>query len=112
MASKIELAAQYMAFQQEQKVDALLAMLADDVSMTSPMTGTISGRDALADQFRTRPMGGGGANSPMGDITWLDPEEDGQDVKILGTGSPFGTLKITLGFNDNNKINKIDAGLA
>jgi hypothetical protein len=112
LASRLELAAQYMAFQQEQKFDELVDMLAEDVSMNSPMTGTISGKDALSEQLRRMPMGGGGSNSPMGNISWQQPEEDGADVKILGTGSAFGTLKITLGFDDDDKINKIDAGLA
>ena len=111
MASRIELVKQYMAFQTEQKLDELLEMLADDVTMSNPMTGTISGKDALAEQMKNRPMGGGG-NSPMGNITWSDPEEDGNDVKVLGTGGSFGTLKILLGFNEDDKINKIEAGLA
>lgn len=111
MASKIELAKQYMEYQQEQKIDELLAMLADDVTMSNPMTGTINGKDALAEQIKNRPMGGG-ANSPMGNITWHNPEEDGDDVKVLGTGSSFGTLKIVIGFDDGDKINKIEAGLA
>ncbi len=111
MATKIELTKQYMAFQNEQKLDELLEMLADDVTMSNPMTGTISGKDALAEQMKNRPTGGGG-NSPMGDITWSDPEEEGDDVKVLGTGSPFGTIKILLGFNDDDQINKIEAGLA
>ncbi len=100
-----------MAFQTEQKLDELLEMLADDVTMSNPMTGTISGKDALAEQMKNRPMGGGG-NSPMGNVTWSDPEEEGDDLKVLGTGGSFGTLKILLGFNDDDKINKIEAGLA
>lgn len=111
MASRIELVKQYMALQSEQNVDELLALVADDVIMSNPMTGTINGKEALAEQMKNRPMGGGG-NSPMGNITWSDPEEDGDDVKVLGTGGSFGTLKILLGFNDDDKINKIEAGLA
>ncbi len=111
MASRIELVKQYMAFQSEQKLDELLELLADDVTMSNPMTGTISGKDALAEQMKNRPMGGGG-NSPMGNVTWSDPEEEGDDVKVVGTGGSFGTLKILLGFNDDDKINKIEAGLA
>ncbi len=111
MASRIELVKQYMAFQTEQKLDELLELLADDVTMSNPMTGTINGKDALAEQMKNRPMGGGG-NGPMGNVTWSDPEEDGDDVKVLGTGGSFGTLKILLGFSDDDKINKIEAGLA
>ena len=111
MASKIELVKQYVAFQTEQKLDELLEMLADDVTMSSPMTGTVAGKDALAELLKNQPMGGGG-DGPMGNITWLDPEQEGDEVKVLGTGSSFGTLKIVVGFNDDDKINKIEAGLA
>lgn len=111
MATRIELAQQYMDYQREQKLDDLVAMLADDVTMSSPMSGTISGKDALAEQMKNRPMGGGG-NSPMGNITWSDPEAEGDDVKVLGIGSPMGTLRILLGFNDDDQINKIEMGLA
>jgi hypothetical protein len=45
-------------------------------------------------------------------LTWSDPEEEGDTVKVLGTGSPFGTIKMVLTFNPEDKISKIDAGLA
>ena len=109
MPTSIELAKQYMDYQQEQKLDDLLAMLADDVTMSSPMSGTISGKEALAEQIRNMPMGSDG---PMGNITWADPEAEGDGVKVLGSGSPMGTLKILLGFNDEAQINKIEMGLA
>ncbi len=109
MASRVELAKQYMDYQREQKLDEMLVMLAEDVVMSNPMMGTISGKEALEQQMRNRPMGGGGA---MGNITWSDPEEEGESVKILGTGSPFGPIKVVLTFNPEDKINKIEAGLA
>ena len=111
MATRIELTKQYMEYQRDQKIDELLKMLADDVTMSNPMTGTIIGKDALAEQIKNRPMGGGG-NSPMGNITWSDPEAEGDDVKVLGTGSPMGTIKILLSFNDDDLVNKIGMGLA
>ena len=43
---------------------------------------------------------------------WSDPEEDGDSVKVLGSGSSFGTIKIVLTYNSADKINKIEAGLA
>ncbi len=111
MATRIELTKQYMDYLRDQKIDELLEMMADDVTMSNPMTGTINGKDALAEQIKNIPIGGGG-NSPMGDITWKDPETEGDDVKVLGTGSPMGTLKIQLGFNDDDLVNKIGMGLA
>lgn len=110
MASRAELTKQYMGLQREQKVDEMVDMLADDVTMTNPMTGTISGKEALANQMRNPAAGGGGGGGMT--LEWSEPEEDGDSVKILGTGSPFGTIKIVLGFNGADKINKIDAGLA
>lgn len=110
MASRVELAKQYMDYQREQKLDEMLAMLADDVVMSNPMMGTITGKAALEQQMRNRPMGGGGGG--MGNISWSDPEEEGDSAKIVGTGSPFGPIKIVLTFNADDKINRIEAGLA
>lgn len=110
MASKVELAKQYMGLMQEQKMDEMLEMMSDDVTMSNPMTGTTTGKQALADQMKNRPAGGG-AGGGM-NLTWSDPEEEGDAVKILGSGSPFGTIKILLSFDANDKINKVDAGLA
>jgi len=109
MATRIELAKQFIDYQLEQRVDDLVAMLAEDVTMSSPMSGAISGKDALAEQIRNMPMGSDG---PMGNITWADPEAEGDDVKVLGSGSPMGTLKILLGFNDDDQVNNIEMGLA
>ena len=72
------------------------------------MTGTVAGKDALAQQMSNRPAGGGA----MGDIIWSDPEEEGDEVKIVGTGSPFGPIKIVLTYNADDQISKIEAGLA
>jgi hypothetical protein len=38
--------------------------------------------------------------------------QDGEGMKIVGTGSPCGPIKIVLSFNGDDQINKIDAGLA
>lgn len=107
MASRVELTKQYMGLQRERKVDEMVEMLADDVTMTNPMTGTITGKEALANQMRNPTAGGGGMN-----LEWSEPEEDGDNVKILGAGSPFGTIKIVLGFDADDKIDKIEIGLA
>ena len=108
MASRSDLTKQYMDYQREQKTDEMMDMLADDVTMSSPMTGTVTGKEALKQQMQNRPAGGGG----MGDIQWSDPKEDGDSVNVLGSGSPFGTLKIVLTYNSDDKISKIEAGLA
>ena len=45
-------------------------------------------------------------------ITWGAPEAEGENIKVVGTGSPFGPVKVVLGFNDADLINRIDIGLA
>jgi hypothetical protein len=106
MASKIDLAKQYMQLQQEQKREESLGMLAEDVTMTNPMTGTISGKAAFQAAMANQPAAG------QMQISWSEPEEDGDTVKILGTGSPFGPIKVVLGFDGADLIKSIDIGLA
>jgi hypothetical protein len=105
MASKIDLAKQYMQLQAEQKREESLGMLADDVTMTNPMTGTIAGKPALQAAMANQPAG-------QMQISWSEPEEDGDTVKIVGAGSPFGPIKVVLGFNGSDQINRIEIGLA
>ncbi len=107
MSTRIDIAVQYMQLLGSDNTDEILAMLADDVVMTNPMTGTTTGKAALQAQMANRPAAGGG----MG-ISWGAPEADGDGIKIVGTGSPFGPVKVALGFNDADQINRIDIALA
>jgi hypothetical protein len=104
--SRIDLARQYMEYQRDQNFDAALAMLADDVVVSNPMTGTMTGKEAVEQGMRNRPAGGAGG------ITWAEPQETGNMVKVVGTGSPFGDIKIEISFNSDDQISKIDIGLA
>jgi hypothetical protein len=106
MASRVELARKQMELMRDGKVDEALEMLADDVVASNPMTGSQTGKEAVAAGIRNRPAGGGGMN-----IQWSDPEEEGDTVKIVGTGSPFGPIKIVIGFNASDQINRIDIGM-
>ena len=106
MASRVELTRQFMELLRDGKVDEAVAMLADDVVASNPMTGTQTGKAAVEAGMRNRPAGGGAAN-----IQWSDPEEEGDTVKIIGTGSPFGPIKIVMGFNASDQINKFDIGM-
>ena len=106
MASRIEIAQEYMRLLGGDSGDQMLAMLADDVVMTNPMTGTTNGKAAMQAQMTNRPAAGGM------NITWGAPEAAGDAVKIVGTGSPFGPVQVVLGFNDAELINRIDIGLA
>jgi hypothetical protein len=107
MATKIELAKRYIELQRDHNTDEMIAMLADDVVMTTPMTGTVAGKAALEQQLRAAPAHGGGMT-----ITWLEPEEDGENIKVIGTGTPFGNVKVLLSFNGDDKLARIEAGLA
>jgi len=106
MGDRIALARQYMELQRDNKIDEAVAMLADDVSMTNPMTGTVTGKAAVEAAIRSQPRGDGGMQ-----IQWSDPELNGDTVSTVGTGLPFGPIKIAMTFNGEDKINKIDIGL-
>lgn len=105
MADRSELAQKFMGLQEAGKTDDAIAMLADDVVASNPMTGTQTGKPAVEAGIRSQPGGGG-----MG-ITWGAPVVDGDIIAIVGTGSPFGPIKISIGFNASDQINKIDIGL-
>ncbi len=104
MSSRVDLAQQYMDYFAAQKTDEALVMMSDDAVMSNPMTGTTNGKAALLAQVVGAPPGGGGMS-----ISWGAPESDGDNVKIVGTGSPFGPVKVVLGFDDGDLINRIDA---
>ena len=105
MADRIELARQYMDLQRDNKIDEAIAMLAEDVSLTNPMTGTVTGKSAVETAIRSQPRADGM------NIEWSEPELNGDTVSTVGTGLPFGPIKVALSFNGEDKINKIDIGL-
>jgi hypothetical protein len=107
MADRSELAKKFMALQADGKTDDAIAMLADDVVASNPMTGTQTGKAAVEGGIRTQPAGGGGFT-----IDWQEPTVEGDTATIIGTGSPFGPIKVVIGFNGSDQVNKIDIGLA
>lgn len=106
MADRLEIAKNYMALQGAGDVDGAAALLADDVTISNPMTGTTTGKDAAVAGMRSRP-GGGGAPG----VTWREPVADGDNVKIVGDGSPFGPVRILISFTGDDKIQKVDISL-
>ena len=106
MASRVELTRQFMELLRAGKVGEAVAMLSDDVVASNPMTGAQTGKAAVEAGIRNSPGGGGAAG-----IQWSNPEEEGDTVKIIGTGSPFGPIKIVVGFDASDQINKFDIGL-
>ena len=107
MADRMEIARNYLGAQRDGKVDEAVALLADDVVMVNPMTGTTTGKAAAEAGLRARP-GGGAAGF---NITWREPEEVEGSVKVVGDGSPFGPIRILISFNDSDQIAKVDVGL-
>jgi hypothetical protein len=106
VANRTDLFTRFMTLQFGGKLDDAIAMLADDVVLTDPMTGTATGKDAVAAVMRSRPPGA----SDM-QLTWSAPETNGDTVKIIGSGSPFGPLNVVVRFDGADRINKIDIGL-
>lgn len=106
MADRTEIAKSYMALQGAGDVDGAVALLSDDVVISNPMSGTTTGKAAAEAGMRNRPAGGA-----AGGITWRDPVADGDNVKIVGDGSPFGPVRILISFTGEDKISKVDIGL-
>jgi len=101
----MEVAKQFMALSADRKFDEVGALLADDVVASNPMTGAVSGKDAVMAGMRSQP------EMPGMTITWSDPSAEGDTVSSVGSGLPFGPIKMTLAFNADHKINKIDIGM-
>lgn len=107
MADHLEIARKYLTAQRDAKVDEAVALLADDVTMVNPMTGTTVGKAMAEAGMRNNPAGGGAGMN----IVWREPEAVDSDVKIVGDGSPFGPVRILISFNDKDQIAKVDIGL-
>jgi SnoaL-like domain len=103
VADRTELTKQFIALQNDSKFDEAVAMLSDDVTSTNPMTGTVTGKAAVEAGMRNRPAGF--------TIEWAEPKADGDTVSSVGTGLPFGPIKMILNFNAEDKIDKIDIGM-
>ena len=108
MASRAELAGKFLDYQRNRDIDSAAAMLSDDVVTNNPMQGTVSGKATVVERMRAGPPGGGGGIQ----LSWSEPQEEGDAVTLLGSGSPFGTIKVVLTFNSEDRISRIDASLA
>ena len=105
MPSRIDLFTTFMTHQFEGHLDDAIAMLADDVVLTDPMTGAATGKAAVEAAMRGRPPGASDMN-----LTWSEPEIDGDTVKLVGSGGPF-PITVAVRFDAADRINKIDIGL-
>jgi hypothetical protein len=106
MADRIDLARKYLDLQREGKIDEAVAMLSDDVIASNPMMGTQTGKPAVEEAMRNRPAAAGGMT-----LEWGEPKQEGDTVSIVATGSPFGPIKVSVGFNSSDQIDKIEIGM-
>ncbi len=109
MASKAELAQEYLAKSMANDIEGTLALLSDDVVLNRPMIGAATGKEAVAEAMRSRPAGIGGMTP-----TFEEPQEAGDQVRVKGNlppGLPFPVTSLTWTFSyAGDKISKIDIG--
>lgn len=120
MIDRQQLARQYLALQAQGRIEDALAMLAENVVSSSPITGTKTGRVAVEAEMRSQPPGvlmmvvgeyGGTDSISASQVVWAEPEDDGKIVKIAGKAPVFGSLKIALTFDKEAKIDSLDVRL-
>jgi hypothetical protein len=112
VSDKVELAQQYIALQtnrDEKAIDDLAGKIAEDAVLTSPR-GAINGRDAIVDRLKNPPeyMAGGGM---MGQVTYADPVEEGDTVRISANIPPNPMIKgltLEFGFDGEGRIKSIE----
>ena len=109
MANRAAVAREYLARSMASDVQGVLALVTDDVVLNRPMLGAVTGKDAVADAIRNRPMAVAGL-APA----FEEPVETGDQVVIKGNlppGSlfPIPSLTWTFSFRDD-KISRIDVG--
>ena len=90
----------------DDSLEALGAVLADNVTFSSPL-GQGAGREALLDAVRTvQPM--------LAAATWSDPVVEADEVKVAATlppGSVLGTAVLTFRFDGGGKIAELHQAL-
>lgn len=110
MATRTEIAQEYLAKSMAGDIDGVMALVTDDVTLSRPMLGAVSGRQAVADAITSRPMAAG-AFSPQFD----EPVEAGDRVTVKGNlppGLPVPISSLTWTFTfDGDKIARIEVGL-
>src|SRR5262245_54789089 len=110
MASKEDLAREYLTRSMANDIDGTLTLLTDDVVLSRGMLGTVSGKQAVGDAMRNRPAG-------MENFapTFEEPVESGENVRVKGNlppGSPFPIPALTWTFSfQGDKISQIEVGM-
>ncbi len=108
MASRTDLASDYLARSMANDIDGALELLTDDVVLSRPMLGEASGKQAVGDAMRSRPTAIGGM-APTFDA----PVEQDDQVTVKGNlppGLPIPSLTWTFSF-DGDKISRVVVGM-
>ena len=110
MPTKTELAKQFVDAQRSRDaaaIDSLAEHIADDAVLASPR-GSVDGKTAIVDRLKNPPQGAGGGMMNM--ITWGDPVEEGEAVRITANVPPNPMVKgLAMVFSfAGDKIQKID----
>jgi ketosteroid isomerase-like protein len=106
--SKTDLAQTYLDKSMANDIDAVMALVTDDVVLNRGMMGTVTGKPAMAEAMRNRPAGMMAGVTP----TFNPPVEKGETVEVKGDlppGLPVSSLTWTFTFSDD-KISRIDIG--
>ena len=110
MATKAEIARQYLDRSMASDIDGVLALVTDNVVLNRGMLGMVMGKQGLADAIRNRPAAPGGFMP-----TFEEPVESGDQVTVKGNlppGSPFPISSLTWTFSfQDDKISRIDVGM-
>jgi hypothetical protein len=109
VAENAAVAQEYLDKSMAGDVEGVLALVTDDVVLNRGMMGSASGKEAVAEAIRSRPIAAAGL-AP----TFESPVESGEQIKIKGNlppGSPFPISSLTWTFSfAGDKISRIDVG--
>jgi hypothetical protein len=110
MADRSETAKRYLELSLAGDSDGVIALLTDGVVLNRPMLGAVTGKQAVAEAIRNRPMAAG-ALAPA----FEEPVASGDTVRVKGNlppGAPFPIPSLTWTFTfDGDQIARIDIGL-
>ena len=110
MADRSALAKQFIDAQRNRDaaaIDAVASSLTDSAVLASPR-GNVEGKDAIIDRLKNPPQGMGGGMMNM--ITWGDPVEEGEAIRVTANVPPNPMVKglaMVFSFADD-KIAKIE----
>jgi hypothetical protein len=115
MASRTEIVSLYLDAQStrdEAKLNAIEALIADDIVMGSPM-GSTQGKEKIMSRMR---KGGSGPMAQMqSSMVWSAPVESDGKVTVsadmppgLPMPIPIKGLEMKFSFTDDNRISKVD----